>query len=87
MSKLPVDERDKKKPETLKSIYAEISPLLGIGAQLAAAMVLMVFLGNWLDERFGKQPLFVILCSAIGLSAGIYNLIRTVNDYEKKKKE
>ncbi len=86
MTELNPKLKEKKEPETLKSIYADISPILGIGAQLAATMVLMVFLGNWLDEKFGKQPLFVIICSAIGLSAGIYNLIRTVKEYEKKKK-
>ena len=78
---------DKKEKETLKKAYAELGPLLGIGIQLAVTMLLMVWLGNWLDNKFNKQPLFLIICSVFGMVAGMYNLIATVNKYEKKKEK
>ncbi len=77
----------KKEKETLRQTYAELGPLLGIGIQLAATMLLMVFLGKWLDEKFDKQPLFLIICSVFGMVAGLYNLINTVSKYDKKKQK
>jgi F0F1-type ATP synthase assembly protein I len=86
---MPIAPDSKKKPkkETLRTTYAELGPLLGIGVQLAVTMVLMVLLGNWLDEKYNKQPLFLIICSIFGLTAGLYNLIKTVTEFEKKKKK
>jgi ATP synthase protein I len=70
-----------------KSSYSEIGPYLGLGVQLAATIIIMVFLGNWLDEKYHKAPLFLIIGACIGTFAGIYNLIKTVLDIEKKTKK
>lgn len=74
------------KKENLRGVYADLGPLLGLGVQLAATMVLMVYLGQWLDEKYNQKPLFIIICSILGLTAGMYNLIKTLNEFEKKKK-
>jgi ATP synthase protein I len=68
--------------------YKEIGPYLGLGTQLAATIVLMFFLGRWLDGKFETEPLFTILFAFLGGFAGIYNFIRAVlNINEKKKRE
>jgi ATP synthase protein I len=39
-------------------------------------IVIGVLLGNWLDGRIGRAPLFVILGLLIGLAVGIYGSVR-----------
>ena len=68
--------------------YKEIGPYLGLGTQLAATIILMFFLGRWLDAKFETEPLLTILFAFLGGFAGIYNFIRAVlNINEKKKRE
>jgi F0F1-type ATP synthase assembly protein I len=50
--------------------------LIGIGWCLAMPIVLGVLLGNWIDSRTGRAPLFVILGILIGLAVGIYGSVR-----------
>ncbi len=70
-----------------KPMYAEIGPFLGLGVQLAVTVVLMVLIGNWLDEKYHKAPLFLIIGACLGTFSGLYNLIRAVLEIEKKTKK
>lgn len=64
--------------------YRKIGPYLGLGTQLAATIILMFFLGRWLDKQFNTEPFLMISFSLIGGFAGIYNFIKTVLDLNKK---
>lgn len=66
--------------------YVEIGPYLGLGVQLAASIVLMFFLGYWLDKKLGTSPVFTIIMSFLGGFAGIYNVIKTVLDINRRDK-
>ncbi len=66
--------------------YKEIGPYLGLGFQLAASIVLMLFLGRWLDKKFGLTPFLTITFAFLGGFAGIYSVIKTVLQLNKKKK-
>lgn len=68
-------------------IYKDVGPYLGLGTQLAATIVLMFFLGRWLDSEFNTQPLFILVFSFLGGFAGIYNFIKAVLDINKKNRE
>ncbi|MFC3886417.1 AtpZ/AtpI family protein [Bacillus songklensis] len=50
-------------------------------SQLVGSVLLGLFLGRWLDQKFGTEPLFLILCLLLGLGAGIYAMLRTVRHY------
>jgi ATP synthase protein I len=79
-----------KKKEGIKGVtdsYREAAPYLGLGIQLAATIVIMVYLGSWLDKYFETNNIFLLICSLFGLGAGLYNFIKTVNNLEKRKKE
>jgi F0F1-type ATP synthase assembly protein I len=65
----------------------EIGPYIGLGFQLAASIVLMFFLGKWLDGKFGIFPALTITFSFLGGAAGIYNVIKTVLELGEKKKK
>lgn len=74
-----------KKDNSLAKTYKEIGPYLGLGTQLAATIILMFFLGKWLDEKFDFYPILTICFSFLGGSAGIYNVIKATINLNKKK--
>lgn len=70
--------------------YKEVGPYLGTGVQLAATVVIMFFIGRWIDNKTGLEPLFTLIFAVLGITAGIYNFIKTVlslskSDNEKRK--
>jgi F0F1-type ATP synthase assembly protein I len=78
--------KTKNNQDNIAKTYREIGPYLGLGTQLAASIILMFFLGKWLDEQFGTYPILMIIFSFLGGFAGIYNVIKsTINLNEKKK--
>ena len=74
-----------KKKNSLEKTYKEIGPYLGLGTQLAATIILMFFLGKWLDEQFEIYPVLTIIFSFFGGFAGIYNVIKSTLNLNKKK--
>ena len=77
---------EKDSSEKISNTYKEIGPYLGLGTQLAATIVLMFFLGRWLDSLLKTTPVLMILFSFFGGFAGIYNFIKTVLQLNEKKK-
>ncbi len=77
---------DKSPLNDLNQTFKEVGPYLGIGVQLAATIILMVILGQWLDQKFEKNYLFTIIFAVVGVASGMYNLIRTLSFLEKRKR-
>lgn len=50
-------------------------------SQLTGPVLIGIFGGRWLDERYQMEPLFLILCLLAGLAAGIFAAVRTINYY------
>lgn len=76
---------DKEKTSYTK-IYREVGPYLGLGFQLAASILIMLFLGYWLDTWLNLYPILTIIFAMFGGFAGLYNVIKTVLELNKKKK-
>ena len=51
----------------------------GLGVQLAASILVFVFLGQWLDRMAGTGGLFTILGAFLGFGGTMYALIRSLN--------
>ncbi len=79
-------KENKEDNNTLTKTYKEIGPYLGLGTQLAATMVLMFFLGRWLDGQFGTYPWLIIVFSVLGATTAIYNFIKEAMNLNEKKK-
>jgi F0F1-type ATP synthase assembly protein I len=77
---------ENKSSEKLTESYRNVGPYLGLGTQLAASIILMFFLGRWLDSQLNSTPVFVLICSFLGGFAGIYNFIKTVMALNEKNK-
>ncbi len=57
----------------------------GLGVQLAASILVFVFLGQWLDKRAGTGGLFTILGAFLGFGGTMWSLIRSLNKENKDK--
>lgn len=54
-----------------------------ISFQLAIPILLGVFGGRYLDDRFGTQPWLMIAGLFLGLAAGVVGVIRVVQSFFK----
>jgi len=64
-------------------IFAHIT----IGIQLAITILLFVLAGNWLDTRFKKSPLFLVIATALGMAIGFYHLLKDLQGEESKDRK
>lgn len=67
--------------------YKKVGPYLGLGTQLAATVILMFYLGYWLDQKFNTYPFLIIVFSLLGGVAAIYNFIKSVLKLTSKDKK
>ena len=51
----------------------------GLGVELAAAVLLGVLAGEWLDRKAGGHGIFTIVGAFAGFGATLYALIRTLS--------
>lgn len=56
----------------------------GAGLQFAFSIVAFMFLGIWLDKRFGSSPWFVLICVFVGAGAGFYSIYRKLMGSAKR---
>ena len=56
------------------------SPLayMGLGIELVAPILLGVFVGRWLDGRWGTKPWLLVAGAVLGLVLGFYSFLRSV---------
>ncbi|WP_110112623.1 AtpZ/AtpI family protein [Bacillus sp. CGMCC 1.16541] len=55
--------------------------MTAILSQLAGSVLIGLFLGKWLDERFVTEPLFLIIGLLLGLATGVYAMLRSVRHF------
>ncbi|NUN10120.1 MAG: AtpZ/AtpI family protein [Ignavibacteriaceae bacterium] len=73
-------------PQNKTQIFSELGPYLGLGVQLAATIIIMVYIGDWLDTKYNTSPRYTLICAIFGIFAGMYNLIKIVLGLEKRNK-
>lgn len=76
---------DPEKYGSFNNTLREAAPYMGLGLQLAATIVIMILLGDWIDGKLGLNYIFTLSFAFLGIGAGMYNLIRSVNTIEKRK--
>jgi F0F1-type ATP synthase assembly protein I len=77
----------KKKFKSVAESMQQVGPYLGLGTQLAATIVVMFFLGRWLDEKFNTFPILILIFTFGGAATGLYNFIKTVLELNEKRKK
>ena len=60
----------------------------GFGVQFAIAILLFLYLGNWVDKKVGTSPLFLVLGVFLGAGASFYSIYRRLMaDQQQAKAE
>lgn len=59
----------------------------GLGIQFAASILLFLYLGQWLDRRFGTDPLFLYVGVFTGAGAAFYSMYRNLMADQKREDE
>ncbi len=80
MNPRPNKKTDKSPAEKLRSA----GPLLGIGTQLAATMVVFVLVGKYIDDKNNTHPLWLLIFALLGIAVGMYHFIKTIIMINKK---
>jgi len=68
----------KKKKIEIQGMYREYGPYLTLGFQLAAAVVVFFFLGDWIDKRYGIAPIGKLVATLIGMIGGFIKFFKSV---------
>ncbi len=55
----------------------------GLGIQLAAAILVGVLLGQWVDRKVGTDGVFTMLGALLGFGGTLYSLIRELSRTDK----
>jgi len=48
--------------------------LLGVGFYVSAVIILGVLAGRWLDDKFGSEPLWLVVGLVLGVVAAFYGV-------------
>ncbi len=59
-----------------RSSMSQAGEFMGVGLQFAGAILLFLFVGQWLDRRLGTSPWLLLLGVFTGAAAGFYALYR-----------
>jgi F0F1-type ATP synthase assembly protein I len=59
----------------------------GVGLQFAAAIVIFLFAGQWIDKKLGTSGLFTIAGVFIGGGAAFYLLYRKISAAQRRDDE
>lgn len=49
---------------------------LGLGLQFAASILVFLYLGQWLDRRFGTEPWLLLTSVFLGAGGSFYSIYR-----------
>ena len=61
--------------------------LTGLGIEFGAAVGGFAVLGWWIDRRYDTSPTGLLICIALGLIGGFYNMIRQSLQAAKQAEE
>ncbi len=70
-------DTEKRKRET-QGVFREVTPYLTLGFQLAAVVVIFFFVGEWVDRRFGIDPIGKLTGVLVGMIGGFVKFLKSV---------
>jgi F0F1-type ATP synthase assembly protein I len=79
MSEPEQEDSSPKQPRGMAGAVGAAGPLFGAGIQMAVGIVLMFFVGKWLDAKWGTTPWLMLVGILFGSAAGMTQFIRAAN--------
>lgn len=64
--------------------WRNVTAYTHLGLTLAASVLICFFLGYWLDGKLGTEPLLAIIGAFVGAAGGFINLVKTMNNIQKR---
>jgi len=61
--------------------------MAGLGLQFALSILLFLWVGQWMDKKFGTAPLFLVLFVFIGAGASFYSMYRKLMGQQRREDE
>lgn len=59
----------------------------GVGLQFALSILVFVYLGNWLDRRFGTAPWLLLAALFLGAGGSFYSMYRKMMAAQARAEE
>jgi F0F1-type ATP synthase assembly protein I len=78
---------EKKKPpvfEGMGEAFSAFAPFLTLGIQLAVAVVVFFFIGNWVDQKYQTAPIGSLVGIALGSLGGFVKFFNSVRQLTKQ---
>lgn len=79
--------RKEKTQLEIAKAFQKAAPYLSIVYTFFGSIIIFGYLGYWLDGKWNKSPLFLIIGVFLGFALGMYNMIRVITELERKDKE
>lgn len=89
-SKIPGKEKGSLREILTKPLFtadSRIAQYSGLGITLVVTILLFLWVGMWLDGKFGTGVLFTLILTFIGFAAGFYSFylnIKKLTESDKK---
>ncbi len=81
------DRRPQKEYKKISGVYRDLAPFLTLGFQLAAAVVVFLLIGHWVDNRFGIAPFGKLVGAVLGSIGGFVKFFKTVASLTSDEKQ
>ncbi len=78
---------DEKGRKTSPTVGLSSADFAGVGIQFAAAIVIFLFAGQWVDNKLGTPGLFTIAGVFIGGGAAFYLMYRKITAAQRRDDE
>ena len=74
---------DEKRPQQSSRKGLSGADFAGLGVQFALAIVVFLFIGQWVDKRAGTSGLFTIVGTFVGAGGAFYLMYRKITAAQK----
>ncbi len=65
--------------------FGTVGPFLTVGIQLAVTVVVLFFLGRWLDEKFGTAPWLMLAGLFVGIVGGMIKFVKSAMELGREE--
>lgn len=80
------DHHNNDKPSKKYSdMFAALAAFSQVGVTIGASVLVGVLLGQYLDDKFGTEPWFLLAFSILGVGAGIRSLFNIAKDKDGRR--
>ncbi len=68
-----------------KTIFYYLGLISQVGLTIIITLIIAIFIGRYLDEKFNLNGVFTILFIFIGIGAGFYSVYKQIIDKDDKR--